>query len=52
MKLNKNFIGINYFQTTAIQEKLIEILMDKKMLQPVLEIANWDEKDIITREKA
>ena len=52
MKLNKNFIGINYFQTPAIQEKLIEILMDKKMLQPVLEIANWNEQDIITREKS
>lgn len=52
MKLNKNFIGINYFQTPAIQEKLIEILMDKKMLQPVLEIANWNEQDIVTREKS
>ena len=26
--------------------------MDKKMLQPILEIANWDEQDIITRERS
>lgn len=51
MKLNKNFIGINYYQNPAIHEAVIESLMDMKKLLPIIEIANWSENDLITREK-
>lgn len=51
MKLNKNFIGINYFQNKVVQEAVIDSLMDMKKLLPIIEIANWSENDIVIREK-
>lgn len=50
MKINKNFIAVNYLQTPEVQQKLIELLMDKNILQPVLAVANWNEQDLLTRE--
>ena len=51
MKLNKNFIGINYFKTPDVQQAVIDSLMDRRRLQPILEIANWTEEDLDIREK-
>ncbi len=51
MKLNKNFIAINYIQTPQVQEKVIEILMDEKLLKPFVELGQWDSNDILIREK-
>lgn len=52
MKLNKKFVGINYYNTPEIQEKLIDVLMDKKILNPIMEITNWNENDLRKREES
>lgn len=49
MKLNKSFVGINYFQTPEIQKTLIENLMDPSLLEPFRLLANWTEEDIRLR---
>lgn len=51
MKLNKNFIAINYVQTPEVQQKVIDILMDENILKPFMQLANWDENDIKIRKK-
>jgi len=49
MKLNKNFIAINYIQKPEVQQKVIDILMDEKLLQPFVQLGQWNENDILTR---
>jgi len=52
MKLNKNFIGINYFLTDKIRQMVTDTLMDKDLLEPVLKKYKWNEKELIIRKNS
>lgn len=49
MKLNRSFIGINYFLKPEVQRLVIEQLMDPNLLKPILELANWTQVDLDIR---
>ena len=49
MKLNRKFIGINYFLTPAVHKVVIDNLMDPKLLEPFLQLANWNQADLDIR---
>lgn len=49
MKLNKNFIGINYFLNKKVRDAITETLMDETILKPILELGQWGEKEMKIR---
>lgn len=52
MKLNRKFIGINYYLTPEVQKVVVENLMDPNLLEPFMQFANWKQSDLdIRRER-
>lgn len=49
MKLNRSFIGINYFLNHQVQRLVIEQLMDPQLLNPIRDLANWTQADLDNR---